>query len=369
MADRLTGIGRYTHELTYALRRLDPALDIILLNPYPGSRLPWYRDFPTYPVPSLKLLPGVVGWGSAVLARAARALHLDVLHDPCGIAPFLAPRLGVFRVVTVHDAIPYVYPEAHQFLTRFVFRTLVPAARWTADAILTDSRSARRDLIRHVGFRPDRVHVTRLGVNLPSPSQIEACRRAVTEVTERYGITTPYFLYVGALNPRKNVPRLLAAFEEVRARHSQVKLVIVGPETWAADETLARCRHMGDAVRLTGFVSDQTVHILYAGAAALVFPSLYEGFGLPPLEALAHGTPVITSNTSSLPEVVGEAGVLVDPYDVHAIARAMEQLLVDEKLAGSLRRAGRERALEFSWECTARETLHIYQRGMEMSGR
>jgi glycosyltransferase involved in cell wall biosynthesis len=242
-----------------------------------------------------------------------------------------------------------------------VFRTLIPAARWTVDAILTDSESARRDLIRHVGFAPPKVYVTCPGVDLPYPADLNRWTTQVGVVAHRYGISSPYFLYVGALNPRKNIRRLVAAFAEVHAQYSETQLVVVGPKSPWADETEAQSSQLGDAVRLTGFVDDSSLHALYVGARAVVYPSLYEGFGLPALEAMAHGAPIITSNTSSLPEVVGDAGLLVDPTDVQAIAAAMRQVLTDSKLAQTLSFLGRQRAQQFTWEHTARATLQVYR--------
>ncbi|MGI8967947.1 MAG: glycosyltransferase family 4 protein [Chloroflexota bacterium] len=361
MADQLTGIGRYAVELTYALRQVNLCLEIVLLNPYPESSLPWYRDFPTYSVPSLRRLPGVLAWGSAVLAAAAQSLCLDILHDPCGIAPFAAPRRGVRRVVTIHDAIPHVYPRTQPLLTQLVFRTLIPMTRWTADAILTDSESARRDLIRTVKLPACQIQVAYPGVQRYADDQLMAWRTQRSWLAMRYGLRCPYFLVVGALTRRKNLPRLLAAFRRLLVEHEEVKLVLVGPEKWWADETLVAARSLGESVYLTGFVDDETLHRLYANATALVFPSLYEGFGLPVLEAMAHGTPAIASTASSLPEVLGDAGIAVDPFDVGAIAGAMRTILENPTLAGDLAQWGRARASTFTWERTARETARVYE--------
>lgn len=359
MDTRMTGIARYTVELTRALRRLEPSLEIVLLTPYPDSAHPWYSEFELYPLPTLKRLPLAASAGNWLLHRAALRLDLDILHDPCGIAPFLALGGRYKRVTTVHDAVPYLYPETQPLLTRWVFQTLVRASRITADAICTVSESAAGDLTRYAGIPRAKLFVTPNGATAP-PLPAATWRGALTQL----GVRPPYFLYVGALHPRKNIERVAQAFSMLQAEQVEAQLVIVGPPSWGAQETLrpllARAR-TDTSVRLTGYVSDEALHALYDGARALVFPSLYEGFGLPALEAMAHGTPVITSNTSALPEIVGEAGLLVDPIFPQAIAGAMRQLLGDDDLCRLLSARGLERAKLFSWQKTAQKTLAVYR--------
>lgn len=358
---RMTGIARYTIELTRALKRLEPALEIILLNPYPEDAHPWYQEFETYPLPQLKLLPFAASLGHWQLHRAARDLKLDILHDPCQIAPFLAPRGRYKRITTVHDAIPFIYPNTQPLLTRLVFHTLVRAARHTADAVLTVSQAAARDLEQHVGIPKDHLFVTPNGVAWPAP----VAEPALSAALEKLSLVQPYFLYVGALHPRKNIERVTAAFLELHRVRPEARLAIVGPPSWGAHATLKHVLESAKAapnITFTGFVTDHDLHALYQGAHALVFPSLYEGFGLPALEAMAHGTPVITSNVSSLPEVVGDAGLLVDPTSTAAITQAMLRLLDDQALRSELSSRSLERARLFSWEHTAQLTLELYRR-------
>ena len=363
MAENLTGIGRYAVELTCALRRVDPNIEIVLLNPYPESKLAWYRDFETYPVPSLKKLPAVMAIGSGVLAGAARRLKLDVLHDPCGIAPFLAPRFGVRRIVTVHDAIPRTLPHTQPLLTRIVFRTSLRAARWSADAILTVSTSARDDLVHHLGYRADSVHVTSNGVHYPSDDDLRRYRSRLPEVCERLGITAPYLFWVGGPNPRKNLGTLVRTFGELRQRGHDLCLVLAGPGLVDLGAVQAAMREFGTSVVVPGHVDDEALHVLYTGTAALVFPSLYEGFGLPVLEAMSHAAPVVASNRSSLPEIVGDAGLLVDPNDVPALADAVQQVVEDENVRGRLARGAREKSRQFTWERVASGCLEVYCAG------
>jgi len=355
----LTGIGRYTVELTRALAN-HHAVEVVLLSPYPDSELPWYREFRTFPVPNLRRVPEAASLGNWTLHRAALGLKLDILHDPCGIAPFLVPTRRYRRVTTVHDAIPLVTPEVQPLATRLIFRTLIPAARYTADAVLTVSRASACDLVRYARLPPRKLFVTPNGVAPPLKVPLEEAER----VRERLGVRAPYFLYVGNLAPRKNLSRVLDAFARLKREDERPQLVIVGPTSWRAHETLSRAQGLPDVV-LTGYVEDRALAALYAGATALVFPSLYEGFGLPALEAMLYGAPVIASNTSSLPEVVGEAGRLVAPTETAAIYGAMLELLTQPELAAHFRALGYARVRAFSWQRTAQETFRVYQQLLE----
>ena len=299
--------------------------------------------------------------GSVLLERAARALRLDVLHDPCGIAPFAVPRSACRRVVTVHDAIPFIHPEVQPPLTRLVFHTLVRAARWTADAVITDSESARADLLRHTAIPPNRLHAIPLGVELPSEEDLRAWRQDFGAIAARHELAQPYVLYVGAFNPRKNVGRLVEAFAQARQRHPQARLALVGPDSPLAQALRAGPAWDRGSMRHLDYVDAATLHVLYANAAAVAVPSLYEGFGLPVLEAMAHGAPVVASDRSSLPEVLGTCGLLVDPLDTAALAEALDRLLGDQERAATLSRLGRERARGFTWRSTAAATLAVYQ--------
>lgn len=354
MGQKLTGIGRYAVELTRNLRRMEPSLEIVLLNPYPKSTLEWYQEFETQPVPSLEMVPAAASIGNLVLHQAARRLKLDILHDPCGIAPFAWPREGFKRVVTIHDAIPLATPEVQPLATRLIFRTLIPFSRLSADAVLTVSQHAAADLRKYAGLPAHKVHVTPNGAYPPPVLRHDEIEHEL----HKLGLERPFFLYVGALTPRKNLPRVLEAFARFHAEFPKPKLAIVGPVTWGGEEVAQR---KAEGVVLTGYVSERALHALYYSATALVFPSLYEGFGLPALEAMYHGTPVIASNTSSFPEVMGEVGLLVDPTSAPAIAEAMKRFWASPTLREEQRQMGLERAKHFTWEETASKTLDVYR--------
>lgn len=191
---------------------------------------------------------------------------------------------------------------------------------------------------------------------------------AESEPTLRqYGIERPYILYVGALESRKNLPRLLAAYARLREWSERWRLVIVGARKWKSSPIFDTVQQLGlePHVTFTGYVADEHLPALYSGADLFAFPSLYEGFGLPVLEAMACGTPVVTSNTSSLPEVAGDAAILVDPRDVEQIANAMWLVLSQPDLAAALREKGLARAAQFTWERTARETIEVYKQALQ----
>ena len=361
---RSTGIAQYAMELTRALKALHKGPEIILLTPYKDSATSWYHDFETYPVPSLRLMPAAATFGNMVLHRAATDLALDILHDPCGIAPFLAAPRRYRTVVTVHDAVPYLYPRTQPLLTNLVFQTLIRAARFSADAVLTVSRQSASDLVRYAGLPNRKVHPVPLASRFAAAAEPHSGDEHPTALLRGLGVTGPYFLFVGTLHPRKNLERTLEAFVNVRRRRPDTSFVIVGPPYWGASNTLRTVLSRagdGSGVVFTNFVSDSDLQTLYANATALVFASLYEGFGLPALEAMALGAPVIASNSGSLPEVVGSAAVLVDPRSIDSISDAMLRLLDDDRLAADYRRRGLDRAGEFSWRRTAERTLSVYE--------
>ena len=356
----LSGIGRYAVELAGALADCSDAVAITLLTPFGGSPAGLDRSFPSVRIHG-RLLPAFMAAGPAEVAWAARRAGLDVVHDPMGISPFAVPRrLGPYRrVVTIHDMIPFVYPETHARLTNILFQRYIPRTLRYVDRMITDSEASKRDILRFFDIPESRVQVIACGVSARfRPVPAVECEQA----RQRHGLRQPYILTLGALQARKNLGGLFEAYAELRRRGLRHQLVVVGKKAWKTEGIFRTLTALGleDDVVLTGYVDDVDLPALYSGASAFAFPSLYEGFGLPPLEAMACGTPVVTSNTSSLPEVVGEAGIMVDPHDVQSLADALERVLTDPALASTLRERGLERARRFTWERAARAHLEIY---------
>lgn len=297
-----------------------------------------------------------------LVPAALRRLGVDVFHGMDHVGIPLVGRSCRY-VVTVHDVIPLILPETFTPRHRLVVRLALARVRRKADRVVVPSHAVKRDVVRRVGLPEDRVVVTHEGCEPRfRPVRSGAARR---DVAARYGLPPRYVLAVGTLEPRKNLTTLLEAFARLRRDgevDADLRLVLAGARGWLEEPIFATVRSLGleDAVRFTGFVDDDDLPAVYSGAALFAFPSLYEGFGLPLLEAMACGVPVVTSNISSLPEVAGDAAVLVDPRDEQGLAAAIARLLRDEALRGRLREAGLARARQFSWEATARRTLDAY---------
>lgn len=263
-------------------------------------------------------------------------------------------------ITTIHDLAFRRFPGLFPLKHRVLLNTLVPLSAWRAAHVITGSESTRADLLNFYRLPPERVTVTPYAADpIYRPMDREEAARAARG---RFGLKTPFILSVGVLQPRKNLTRLVQAFASI-ARQIPHSLVLVGKWGWAHDQLRQALKRasLGDRIAFTGYVADADLPVLYNAAELFVYPSLYEGFGLPPLEAMACGTPVIAGRESSLPEVVGTAGVLVDPRDTRAIATAMADLLSDARERERLGRAAVERAARFSWDMTAELTLRVYR--------
>jgi glycosyltransferase involved in cell wall biosynthesis len=294
------------------------------------------------------------------LALELYRFPLDLLHSTDFIPALHSPYKSV---ITVHDLAFLHYPH---FLTAqsAAYYGLIDKAVVRADHIIVPSEHTKQDLIGQMGVAADKVSVIYEAANpLFAPLPVEQTRR---EVAARYGLPETYFLTVGTIEPRKNVIGLLQGFACLRDKFgltTPVGLVIAGSRGWLYEETLEAVRtlNLSDSTFFVGRVADADLHKLYAGARAHIHVAHYEGFGLPPLEAMACGTPTIVSNVSSLPEVVGDAALLVNPRDSEEIAVAMHRLLTDDALHAELREKGLQRARTFSWEKAAQRTLEVYR--------
>ncbi|NMB90815.1 MAG: glycosyltransferase family 4 protein, partial [Chloroflexi bacterium] len=310
-------------------------------------------------LPGAGRVPGLLTLGQVEIALLARRHGLELLHDPVGVYPFALA--GCARVVTVHDAFPCVRPQTSTALERLLYRYWLPVALGQAGAVITVSAQSQADILRYYALPAEKVTVIPIARDprfCPLPPE------AVRPVLERHHIRGAYILYVGSLQPRKNLLRLLAAYRRLRAWSPGWRLVIVGARNYRQSiPVVAAIQDLGleEWVQFTGFVEEEDLPALYNGADLFVFPSLYEGFGLPPLEAMACGVPVVTSNVSSLPEVVGDAALLVDPYQEEQIYTAMRRVLEDPQLAEDLRHKGLQRAARFTWQRMAEETLAVYR--------
>lgn len=283
--------------------------------------------------------------------------EFDVIHFPTVRVPLLAlPSPRPARIMTVHDLVPLVMPEHHQLSYRVYFRFALPRILRRMHRILAVSESTRTDLIRLLGIEPSRVFVHHQAARWPAPPQ-----------SPSFEEREPLVLFVGTLEPRKNLNRAIAAFDRFSQRNSDRphRLVCVGRKGWGAQPGRLSGSDEAASVRWSGWIDDEALRRLYLRARALLFPSLYEGFGLPVLEAMSQGCPVITSNVSSLPQVAGEAALLVDPEDPEAIASALEDLLIDPNSWSHWAARGRARADMFSWSRCADETIQAYRSAID----
>jgi glycosyltransferase involved in cell wall biosynthesis len=359
------GIGTYVGELLKALPAADETLE---LTPFYSK---WRSSPNEAPLTSDGRYPGVElprsirtlypAWD--VFGRPALPASLDdaaIVHatNHAAVPPVNEDQR---LVVTVHDLAFQRFPQLFPRGWRWLFRAGLRAAANRADAILVPSQSTADDLLASTSVNPSRVHVTPL-----APSLAES-REEPKDVFERLRITPPYVLSVGTLEPRKNLVRLVRAYRQVApdVPHALVLTGVRGWHTEALDAELAR-PGPGTIVR-TNDVSDEELDSLYRGADVFAYPSLYEGFGLPVVEAMARGVPTLASNVSSLPEVAGDAALLVDPTDVSEIAEGLARLLTDHAYSEDLRQRGLQRAATFTWAATARATLDVYRQLTEAS--
>jgi glycosyltransferase involved in cell wall biosynthesis len=351
------GIGTYVRNLLRHLSRIDSTTDYVLLcNGEDCATLEALGEN----------FRAVTDSSSPYSIREQLSVPLDLrreginlFHAPHYVLPPLTPCRSV---VTIHDCIHLRFP---QYLPNRLAYAYARASLWIAthrsSRVLTVSEASKRDILKYFRVPESKINVIYNAIDErfgEAPDDEEVAR-----VRERYQLNDPFVLYAGNIKPHKNLERLIEAFHMLRKGDLEhVKLLIIGDEI-SKYATLRRAVHhykLHKHVRFFGFVPDKTLAVLYRLASVFVFPSLYEGFGLPPLEAMASGTPVITSNVSSLPEVVGDAALLIDPYDAGAIAAAMRQVLTDPALREDLRRRGLQRVREFSWERSVRRVREIY---------
>ncbi|MBK8029966.1 MAG: glycosyltransferase family 4 protein [Chloroflexi bacterium] len=341
---RVTGTERYALEIIRAVLRHNTAHQITL----------YFRDQPPadlFPGADCRVIPYPRAWTHLRLAAELFKDRPDALWTPAHTLPFVFPGKGI---MTVHDLGYKYFPEAHTPNQR---RYLDLSTRWSASrarVIFADSRATANDLQRFYRTSPGKIRVVYPGVDAPPIRDVTAARK-------KYHLPERYFLFLGTLQPRKNIQRIVQAFQQwrkTRPKDDPTGLVLAGNPGWLFDAAwIVGAEH----IYMPGFVDDADKGALYAGALGLVFPTLYEGFGFPILEAMLCGTPVIASTTSSLPELAGDAALLVDPLDVMAIADALERLSTDDALRARLIAAGRPQAQQFTWDRAAQAVLNALE--------
>jgi glycosyltransferase involved in cell wall biosynthesis len=356
------GIGTYIRNLLKQLARIDRETEFVLLCRAED------RAALEALGPNFRTVVERAGHYSmaeqVTIPLALRRERVTLFHAPHYVLP---PLVGCRSVVTIHDCIHLMFPQylPNPLAYRYA-RTSIRLAARRATRILTVSESSKRDILRFVDIQADKIDVIynaydeRFGVE-PDPGD-------VARVRERYQLSGPFVLYAGTVKPHKNLERLIEAFHLVRRQGlDDLTLVLIGDEIskYAALRRAVHRYQLHKHVRFLGYMPQDTLAVMYRLARVFAFPSLYEGFGLPPLEAMASGTPVVASNVSSLPEVAGDAALLVDPHDPSAIAAALREILTDPALDRRLRLKGLERARHFSWEASVRRVRDIYEQVAE----
>jgi glycosyltransferase involved in cell wall biosynthesis len=358
------GIGTYIRNLLRHLARLDRDTEFVVLA-HPSD-----CDSLTSLGRNFRIVPeSAANYSVAEQVRIPLTLlreRVTLFHAPHYVLP---PLVTCRSVVTIHDCIHLMFPQYLPSRLAFTYaRKSIELAARRATRVMTVSESSKRDILRFVDIPADKIDVIynaydeRFGVE---PREEEVIR-----VRERYQLHDEFVLYAGNVKPHKNLERLIEAFNLVRQRGlDHLKLVLIGDEIskYARLRRAVHSHQLHKYVRFLGYLPEETLAVMYRLAGVFVFPSLYEGFGLPPLEAMASGTPVVTSNVSSLPEVAGDAAVLVDPYRPEAIADGIQRVLCDESLRRDLRAKGLARAHQFSWEASVQRVREIYNEATQTS--
>jgi glycosyltransferase involved in cell wall biosynthesis len=349
-----SGTGRYVNALCQALPQAAPDLETVLLWPS-DEPLPEMHDKVEVVNHSARLLSRL-SFDHLAVRKLARSKNIDLLHYPASTGCFFPPRP---TVQTVHDLCFMRHPGWFPASKVFYYRQFIGPTARKADLILADSQSTAEDIRALLLVPEERIRVTPLGVGAefyPRPQEEQETVRA------KYGLPEQFCLFVGTLEPRKNLVRLIHAWDKAYEA-GLPDLVVAGRQGWKADPILAaisQVKHK-NKLHLPGFIPDEDLPALLTAARAFVWPSLMEGFGLPPLEAMACGTPVLTSNVSSIPEVVGHAAMLVDPTSEGQLSQAMVALAHDDRLCASLSVSGRQQAALFPWTKTAELTAAAYR--------
>ena len=358
------GIGTYIRNLLRQLARLDRDTEFVVL-----CRTEDRQALAALGENFRPVTESAANYSVSEQIRVPLALKREgvtLFHAPHYVLP---PLVRCRSVVTIHDCIHLMFPQYLPNRAALAYaRASIGYAARRATRIMTVSESSKRDILRFVDTQPEKIDVIYNAYD--ERFTVEPGEDEVVRVRERFQLHDEFVLYAGNVKPHKNVERLIQAFDLVRRQGlDRLKLVIIGDELskYTALRRAVHRHQLHKYVRFLGFVPESTLAVMYRLAGVFVFPSLYEGFGLPPLEAMASGTPVVTSNVSSLPEVAGDAALLVDPHDATAIAAGISRILNDEQLRRELRRKGIERARQFSWEASVARVRQIY--GEAANGR
>ncbi|MCX6105548.1 MAG: glycosyltransferase family 1 protein [Proteobacteria bacterium] len=356
LAAKRTGVQRAAYNLIKALVRVDHVNEYYLFTSADQANNPDW-NYPNVKVIASNIREGENFrnhlWEQFSLPRLAEKHQIDILHSPANLAPlFYRGR----SIVHIHDLCFVVNPQWFSFSFRTLYNFVIPRLARRAAKVITNSNNSRNDLLQFCNLPAERVSQVYWAVDdLFTANNGEEPKPQDWDLED-------YILYVGSLEPRKNIGTLLEAYELMRSKHPELKpkLVLIGGESPLFAEVRLKVKKFKDDILFKGFVNDEMLRTYYRRASLFVYPSLYEGFGLPPLEAMASGVPVVTTLTSSLPEVVGDAALMVSPYNVEQLAETMATVLTNPQIREDLIAKGREQVRKFNWYRVARNTLAVY---------
>ena len=365
-AQKHAGLGRYAGEISRALAAHRPDIDLSLFyNKQGEAQLPDYLRH----LPHQSVNVGNKPWRMGVLLSQMSGWPLDKTFGAVDVFHATNHLLAHFKqaktVYTLHDLIFLRYPEYHLLYNRVYLTFSMPRYLQAADIIITPSECSKRDAIEFYGLPEEKIKVIyEAAAPIFQPTR-EPERLA--QVRQKYNLPDKFILHVATIEPRKNLGRLLDAFKQIWLEWPEIRLVLIGKKGWLYDEFFQKLQDLGltEAVIFPGYIDEADLPLCYQLAELFVFPSLYEGFGLPPLEAMACGTPVVCSNSSSLPEVIGEAGLLVEPTDTAALTEAIRRVLADDELRTELSGRALAQAQKFSWQKAGDELAAVYYGLME----
>jgi len=352
--EQYAGIYYYTKHLIEALIKIDKKNEYIFIHKRPNDFFIGQKDMI---IPNYRWLPGwMIIRKFLFITFALLKIKPDIVLEPAHIGPF-SFFWSCRKVVTIHDLTPVLFPQYHIKISCFIHKLFLPLILHNADGVLVPSECTKNDIERL--YKPEiPIQVTYEAVTEDfHPSS----KKQVREVKDKFGIEKPYILSVGTLEPRKNLITLLKAYKTLRGKGYDYQLVIVGKKGWYFKKLLKEIESFGKDIIITGYVQRKELPALYSGAEVMVFPSLYEGFGLPPLEAMQCGCPVICSDTSSLPEICEEAAIYIEPHKSDELEKALLRMLTDDSIRSKMRHKGIKQASKFSWEKCARETLEFFK--------